>query len=100
MLQEAGFGGGIVNVITNAPDNAADVVSALIAHPAVRRINFTGSTGVGKIIAEQAAKTDETLEEIAVVSNEYYPLAQMTSRIYFSLESMSGIHYLYQYSLQ
>jgi len=56
VLQEAGFGGGIVNVITNAPDNAADVVSALIAHPAVRRINFTGSTGVGKIIAEQAAK--------------------------------------------
>jgi acyl-CoA reductase-like NAD-dependent aldehyde dehydrogenase len=56
VFQEAGFGGGIVNVITNAPDNAADVVSALIAHPAVRRINFTGSTGVGKIIAEQAAK--------------------------------------------
>lgn len=56
VLQEAGFGDGVVNVITNAPDNAADVVSALIAHPAVRRINFTGSTGVGKIIAEQAAK--------------------------------------------
>ncbi|GGC91771.1 aldehyde dehydrogenase [Vreelandella lutescens] len=56
VLQEVGFGGGIVNVITNAPDNAAEVVSALIAHPAVRRINFTGSTGVGKIIAEQAAK--------------------------------------------
>lgn len=56
VLQEAGFSDGIVNVITNAPDNAADVVSALIAHPAVRRINFTGSTGVGKIIAEQAAK--------------------------------------------
>ncbi|NVF13961.1 MULTISPECIES: aldehyde dehydrogenase [Halomonadaceae] len=56
VLQAAGFGDGVVNVITNAPDNAADVVSALIAHPAVRRINFTGSTGVGKIIAEQAAK--------------------------------------------
>lgn len=56
VLQEAGFGGGIVNVLTNAPDNAAEVVSALIAHPAVRRINFTGSTGVGKIIAGQAAK--------------------------------------------
>lgn len=56
VLQEAGFGDGIVNVITNAPDNAAEVVSALIAHPAVRRINFTGSTGVGKIIAEQASR--------------------------------------------
>ncbi|GGW38630.1 aldehyde dehydrogenase [Vreelandella hamiltonii] len=56
VLQEAGFGDGIVNVITNAPDNAAEVVSALIAHPAVRRINFTGSTSVGKIIAEQASR--------------------------------------------
>lgn len=56
VLQEAGFGDGIVNVLTNAPDNAAEVVSALIAHPAVRRINFTGSTGVGKIIAEQASR--------------------------------------------
>jgi dynein heavy chain 1 len=46
-------------------------------------------------IAEQAAKTDETLDEIAEVSNEYLPLAQMTSRIYFSLESMSTIYYLY-----
>jgi dynein heavy chain 1 len=51
-------------------------------------------------IAEQAAKTDETLEEIQEVSNEYKPLAQMTSRIFFSLESMGNIHYLYQYSLQ
>ena len=33
----------------------AEVVEALIAHPAVRRINFTGSTRVGRIIAEQAA---------------------------------------------
>lgn len=56
VLQEAGLGDGVVNVITNAPEDAADVVSALIAHPDVRRINFTGSTGVGKIIAEQAAK--------------------------------------------
>lgn len=56
VLQAAGLGEGIVNVITNAPEDAADVVNALIAHPAVRRINFTGSTGVGKIIAEQAAK--------------------------------------------
>ena len=46
---------GVVNVVTNAPDEAAKVVEALIAHPAVRRINFTGSTQVGRIIAETAA---------------------------------------------
>ena len=32
------------------------VVETLIAHPAVRRINFTGSTKVGRIIAETAAR--------------------------------------------
>ena len=51
---DAGFPAGVVNLITNAPDNAADVVNALIAHPAVRRVHFTGSTRVGRIIAEQA----------------------------------------------
>ena len=33
-----------------------EVVGALIDHPAVRRINFTGSTAVGKIIAKRAAE--------------------------------------------
>ena len=55
-LQEAGFPPGVVNFITNAPDDAAAVVEAMIAHPAVRRVNFTGSTAVGKIIAGHCAK--------------------------------------------
>jgi acyl-CoA reductase-like NAD-dependent aldehyde dehydrogenase len=55
-LREAGFPAGVVNVITNAPEDAAEVVNALIDHPAVRRINFTGSTKVGKLIAERAAR--------------------------------------------
>ncbi|MAM71723.1 MAG: salicylaldehyde dehydrogenase [Gammaproteobacteria bacterium] len=55
-LAEAGFPEGTVNVVTNAPEDAADVVGALIDHPAVKRINFTGSTSVGRIIAERAAK--------------------------------------------
>jgi len=53
---EAGLGGGIVNLVTNAPQDAGDVVGALIDHPAVRRINFTGSTAVGRIIARRAAE--------------------------------------------
>jgi vanillin dehydrogenase len=55
-LQEAGLGDGVVNVVTNAPDDAAVIVERLIAHPAVRRVNFTGSTHVGRIIAMHAAK--------------------------------------------
>ncbi len=56
VMREAGFPDGVVNVISNAPENAAEVVNALIDHPAVRRINFTGSTKVGKLIAERAAR--------------------------------------------
>ena len=53
---DAGFPDGVVNVVTNAPEDAAEVVGALIDAPEVRRINFTGSTGVGKIIARRAAE--------------------------------------------
>ena len=53
---EAGLPEGVVGVVTNAPADAGAVVGALIDHPAVRRINFTGSTAVGKIIAKRAAE--------------------------------------------
>jgi len=55
-FQEAGFAPGVVNYLTNAPADAAEVVDAMIAHPAVRRVNFTGSTRVGKIIAVTCAR--------------------------------------------
>jgi salicylaldehyde dehydrogenase len=54
-LIEAGLPPGALNVLTNAPEDAPEVIDALIAHPAVRRINFTGSTRVGRIIAQKAA---------------------------------------------
>lgn len=54
-LVEAGFPPGVLNVMTNAPKDAPEVIDALIAHKAVRRINFTGSTRVGRIIAQKAA---------------------------------------------
>ncbi len=53
---ESGFPEGVVNLVTNAPQDAGEVVGALIDHPAVRRINFTGSTAVGKLIARRAAE--------------------------------------------
>jgi benzaldehyde dehydrogenase (NAD) len=54
-LREAGFPPGVVNFITNEPSEAAEIVDAMIAHPAVRRVNFTGSTHVGRIIARVCA---------------------------------------------
>jgi len=56
LFREAGFPPGVVNVVTNAPKDAGAVVEALIAHPAVRRVNFTGSSRVGKIIAKKCAE--------------------------------------------
>jgi benzaldehyde dehydrogenase (NAD) len=53
---EAGFPAGVVTLVTNAPEDAGDVVGALIDHKAVKRINFTGSTAVGRIIAKRAAE--------------------------------------------
>ncbi|GAA0499438.1 MULTISPECIES: aldehyde dehydrogenase [Pigmentiphaga] len=55
-LRDAGLPAGTVNVVSNAPDDAPAVVEALIAHPAIRRVNFTGSTRVGRIIAQSAAR--------------------------------------------
>lgn len=55
-LNDAGLGEGVVNLVIHSSDDASDVVRALIAHPAVKRINFTGSTHVGKIVAKQCAE--------------------------------------------
>ena len=54
--RDAGLGEGVVNVISNAPADASRIVEALIAHPTVRRVNFTGSTRVGRQVAELAAR--------------------------------------------
>ncbi|ESX06098.1 salicylaldehyde dehydrogenase [Mesorhizobium sp. LSJC268A00] len=56
VLVEAGLPKGVINVVTNDPKDAAAIVETLVAHPAVRRVNFTGSTKVGRIIAELAGR--------------------------------------------
>jgi acyl-CoA reductase-like NAD-dependent aldehyde dehydrogenase len=56
VMCDAGLREGIVNVLTHAPRDASAIVETMVAHPAVKRINFTGSTRVGRIIAELAAR--------------------------------------------
>lgn len=56
ILNEAGLPEGVANVVSNAPDESEAVVNALVAHPAIRRINFTGSTRVGRKVALMAAQ--------------------------------------------
>jgi len=56
VFEEAGFPKGVINVITNAPADAAEVVDELISNPRTRRISFTGSTKIGRLIAESAGR--------------------------------------------
>lgn len=55
-LAEVEFPEGTVNIVTNSPADAPEVVGALIDQPGVKRINFTGSTAVGRVIAKRAAE--------------------------------------------
>lgn len=55
-FREAGLPPGVLNIIAHAPSSAAAVTKALIEHPLVKKVNFTGSTVVGRIIAELAGK--------------------------------------------
>jgi acyl-CoA reductase-like NAD-dependent aldehyde dehydrogenase len=56
IFEEAGFPPGVLNVITHTKEDAPEVGDELIGHPAVRRISFTGSTEVGRIVAEKAGR--------------------------------------------
>ncbi|KAJ5981589.1 hypothetical protein N7499_002920 [Penicillium canescens] len=56
VFRQAGLPAGCLNVIFHRASDAAAVTNALIGHPAVRKVNFTGSTNVGSIIASTAGK--------------------------------------------
>jgi acyl-CoA reductase-like NAD-dependent aldehyde dehydrogenase len=56
VLHEAGLPDGVLNLLFHEPANAATVTQALIADPEVKKINFTGSTMVGRIIGKLAGE--------------------------------------------
>ena len=53
LIEEAGFPPGVVNVVTGF---GADVGAALIEHPLVRKVAFTGSDATGQRVYESAAR--------------------------------------------
>src|SRR5687768_13693569 len=55
-FHEAGLPAGVVNYIVHTPQDAPAITQALISQPVIKKINFTGSTGVGRIIAKLAAE--------------------------------------------
>jgi acyl-CoA reductase-like NAD-dependent aldehyde dehydrogenase len=56
IFAEAGLPDGVLNIVTHAPGQAAPIGDELVSNPAVRRINFTGSTNVGRKLAEAAGR--------------------------------------------
>jgi len=52
LLDQAGIPEGVVNIVTGGRDTGA----ALVAHPGVRKVAFTGSTAGGRAVAQQCAK--------------------------------------------
>ncbi len=55
LLREAGVPDGVVNVVPTS--TAGPVVSAMLADPRVRKLSFTGSTEVGRVLLQTAAQT-------------------------------------------
>jgi aldehyde dehydrogenase (NAD+) len=53
LFEAAGFPPGIVNVVTGF---GPDVVPALVAHPLVRKVSFTGGVAAGKLVGALAAE--------------------------------------------
>jgi acyl-CoA reductase-like NAD-dependent aldehyde dehydrogenase len=56
IFAEAGLPAGVLDIVTHAPGGAGPIGEALIESPEVRRLNFTGSSQVGRLIAEAAGR--------------------------------------------
>jgi acyl-CoA reductase-like NAD-dependent aldehyde dehydrogenase len=67
----AGLPDGVLNVVTHAPGAAAPIGDVFTSHPAVRRINFTGSTKTGRLLAEAAGRN---LKRVVLELGGYNPL--------------------------
>lgn len=64
LATQAGFPPGALNVLPTSTENTPAVSRALCSHPLVKKVSFTGSTRVGKTVAELCASslTKSTLE--------------------------------------
>jgi succinate-semialdehyde dehydrogenase/glutarate-semialdehyde dehydrogenase len=61
LAQEAGIPAGVFNVVTGSLQSAPVIGEVLTTHPLVKKISFTGSTEVGKILMRQSASTVKKL---------------------------------------
>jgi acyl-CoA reductase-like NAD-dependent aldehyde dehydrogenase len=71
IFADAGLPAGVLNIVTHAPGEAGAIGDELVANPAVRRINFTGSTATGRRLAEAAGRH---LKRVVLELGGYNPL--------------------------
>jgi len=71
VFHEAGFPEGVLNVVTNGPGQSGEMGDELIENPAVRRLSFTGSSQVGRTLAEKAGRH---LKRVALELGGHNPL--------------------------
>jgi acyl-CoA reductase-like NAD-dependent aldehyde dehydrogenase len=71
VFAEAGLPAGVLNVVTHAPGEAGPIGDELVENPHVRRLNFTGSTAVGRTLAEAAGRQ---LKRVVLELGGYNPL--------------------------
>ena len=57
LAQRAGFPAGVFNVVTGSTDSTARIGGELTSNPIVRKLSFTGSTEVGRLLMAQCAPT-------------------------------------------
>lgn len=57
LAQRAGFPAGVLNVVTGSASHAAEIGGELARNPIVRKLSFTGSTEVGRLLMAQCATT-------------------------------------------
>lgn len=56
LARKAGFPPGVFNVLTTSLDNTPALSEAMILHPLTKKVTFTGSTRVGKLVAGLCAR--------------------------------------------
>jgi acyl-CoA reductase-like NAD-dependent aldehyde dehydrogenase len=61
----------VLNIVTHGPGEAGPIGEEFVEHPAVRRINFTGSTQTGRKLAEAAGRN---LKRVVLELGGYNPL--------------------------
>jgi acyl-CoA reductase-like NAD-dependent aldehyde dehydrogenase len=71
IFAEAGLPDGVLNIVTHAPGKAGPIGDAFVSHPAVRRINFTGSSETGRRLAEAAGRN---LKRVVLELGGYNPV--------------------------